>query len=151
MSIKKFDMQFMRYMNLFARITGIAPKHCFAYNNMLVFIIPGFAIERAIGRDNSNLKKLSAIFGKRIRVVAEPNGLKDLQKFVKILVSPVEFEKIEIVETLSENNNNTLKEAVVTTSNREQKAMLIGRGRAREDELKNILEQYFGAKNLRIN
>ena len=147
---KKFDMQFMRYMNLFARVTGISPKHCFAYNNMLVFIIPGFAIERAIGRDNTNLKKLSSIFGKRIRVLAEPTGLKDLGKFVKILVYPVEFDKVEILETTTEGNN-IIKEAVVTTSNREQKAMLIGRDRAREAELKNILEQYFGTKSVRIN
>ena len=69
---KTFDMQFIRYINLFGRITRVEAKHCFSYNNMLVFAVPQFAIERAIGRDNSNLKKLSNILGKRVRVVSEP-------------------------------------------------------------------------------
>jgi len=143
---KKIDMQFMRYMNLFSRIARVQASHCFPYNNMIVFVVPKFAVERAIGKDNINLKKLGEIVEKRTRVIPEPSGEKDLQTFVKVLVSPIEFEKIEIVE-----NEAGAKEAVITTAGREQKAMLIGRARARETEMKGILEQYFGVKNLRIN
>ena len=143
---KTFDMQFMRYMNLFSRITRVNPKHCFSYNNMLVFVIPRPFIQQAIGRDNSNLKQLSGILGKRIRVLAEPLGEKDLRGFVQTLVSPIQFEKLEVVE----NPENKEKEAVISSGGRESKAMLIGRGRARESELKDILEQYFHIKNLKI-
>ncbi|MEK6884890.1 MAG: NusA-like transcription termination signal-binding factor [Nanoarchaeota archaeon] len=142
---KKIDMQFIRYMNLFSRVTKMSAKHCFNYNNMVVFVIPRFAIERAIGRNNENLKQLSEIIGKRIRVVAEPAGIKDLKDFVKIIVSPIEFEKIDVHDT------DKGKEAVIATSGREAKAMLIGRARAREGELREILEQYFGIKNIRFS
>jgi len=144
---KTFDMQFIRYINLFGRVTQVTAKHCFSYNNMLVFVVPRGAIQMAIGRDNSNLKKLSDILGKRIRVVAEPKGVSDLQIFVSTIVSPIQFEKVEIIEAADGSG----KEAVITTGGRESKAMLIGRDRARESELKEILEQYFGVKVLRIN
>jgi len=144
---KKFDMQFIRYMNLFGRVTRVIASHCFAYNNMLVFVVPREFVQQAIGRNNSNLKTLSNILGKRIRVVSKPDGLKDLKNFVSTIVSPIEFDKVEIVES----PETRIKDAVITTSNRESKAMLIGRDRARESELKAILEQYFEIKNLRIN
>lgn len=144
-TIKKIDMQFMRYMNLFTRITRIQAKHCFPYNNMIVFVVPKFAIERAIGRNNENLKRLGEVIGKRIRVVAEPRDIKDMASFVKVIVSPIEFEKIDVADT------EKGKEAVISTSGREAKAMLIGRGRAREEEMKSILEQYFGIKEVRFS
>lgn len=143
---KTFDMQFIRYINLFGRVTRISPKHCFSYNNMLVFVVPKEAVSSAIGPDNVNLKKLSDILGKRIRVLAQPMGSKDLIPFIQTLVSPIQFEKLEVVE----NPNNPTKEAIITTAGRENKAMLIGRERAREAELKEILDQYFHIKNLRI-
>ena len=136
---KTFDMQFIRYMNLFGRVSKVSAKHCFSYNNMLVFVVPGYAIERAIGSNNSNLKKLSDILGKRIRVVAEPKGRRDIAGFIRVLVSPIEYQNIEVKE-----------DEVLITAGRESKAMLIGRGRVREQELGDILEQYFGIKSLKI-
>jgi NusA-like KH domain protein len=137
-------MQFIRYINLFSRITRVPVKHCFAYNNMLVFVVPKMAVEMAIGRDNSNLKKLSEILGKRARVLGEPRDNRDIEEFLKVLVSPIQFEKLEVKEGLNG------KEIIITAGGLENKSMLIGRQRARETELKQILEQYFGIKNLRI-
>jgi transcription antitermination factor NusA-like protein len=114
---------------------------------MLVFVVGRNFIEMAIGRDNYNLKKISDILGRRIRVLPEPTSEKDLKKFVQILVYPVEFENIEIMNNIETKE----KEALITTSGREPRAMLIGRGRIREKELKEILEQYFQVKNIRIN
>jgi len=148
---KTFDMQFIRYINLFRKVTNISAKHCFSYNNTLVFVVPRALVMQAIGRDNYNLKRLSNIITKRIRVIAEPSGIKDLHDFVTVLVSPIKFEKIEVRETpASENSYASSKEAIITTDNRESKAMLIGRERAREKELKEILEQYFDIKNVKI-
>lgn len=144
---KTFDMQFIRYMNLFTKVTRVESKHCFAYNNMLVFSVDARDVERALGRNNENLKRLSDILGKRTRVVGEPMGMKDLNKFVKIIVYPIEFEKVEIID----NPETKEKEAIVSSSGRESKAMLIGRDRLREKELREILEQYFEVKTIRIN
>jgi NusA-like KH domain protein len=144
---KTFDMQFIRYMNLFSRITRVNAKHCFNYNNMLVFVINGRDIERALGRENSNLKKLSDVFGKRIRIVGEPLNEKDLKRFISVVVHPIEFEEAEIIE----NQETKEREVLIKTSGREPRAMLIGRNRLRETELREILEQYFNIKVLRIN
>ncbi len=144
MTMKTFDMQFIRYINLFSKVTKVSPKHCFAYNNMLVFIVPKMAVEMALGRDASNLKKLSEILGKRIRVVGEPQGRKDMDGFLKVLVSPIQYEKLEV------KNGLAGEEIIINAGGLENRSMLIGRGRARENELKAVVEQYFGIKNLKI-
>jgi len=143
--MKTFDMQFIRYMNLFSRITRVSAKHSFLYNNMIVFVVMPSNVERAIGRDNENLKKISNILGKRIRVVAQPRGIKDISGFLSVIVSPIKYQNLNIVD-----NETGEKEVVISTQGRENKAMLIGRERIREKELKEIVEQYFGIKNLKI-
>ena len=141
---KTFDMQFIRYMNLFEKVTRISSSHCFNYNNTLVFVVPRHLVQRAIGKDNSNLKQLSTILEKRIRVLAEPKSMADLNQFFTVLVSPITFEKLDVV------TNDGVKELVITTGNRESKAMLIGRDRLREKEMKDALDQHFDIKNIRI-
>ena len=111
---------------------------------MLVFVVPKMAIEMAIGRDNSNLKKLSEILGKRIRVLAEPKDKKDIAGFLNVLISPIQIENLELKE------GPLGQEMIITAGGLENRSMLIGRGRARENELKAVVEQYFGIKNLKI-
>lgn len=143
---KVLDMQFIRYMNLFSRVTRVSAKFCFPYNNMIVYIIPRNSIEQAIGRDNSNLRKLSNILGKRIRVVGEPKGKehRDIQEFISTLVSPTQFQSLEL------KRGEKGEEIIITAGGLENKSLLIGRQRAREKELKEIIEQYFGVKELKI-
>jgi NusA-like KH domain protein len=141
---KTFDMQFIRYINLFGRVTRVTAKHCFSYNNTLVFIVARNQIEQSIGKDNSNLRKLSEILGKRIRVIAEPHSMKDLKGFVSVLVSPIKFDSLEIVKT------TTGDEEVLIKADLQGRSMLIGRNKARLEELKQIIEQYFEIKNVRI-
>lgn len=139
--IKTFDMQFIRYINLFRKVTRINAKHCFLYNNMIVFIVPRGKVEFAIGKDNYNLKRISSIIGKRIRVIEEPNDRRDLERFIRVLISPTEYQSL---------NFNDANQELAITAGRDSKALLIGRGRIRETEMKSILEQYFGVKTLKI-
>jgi len=142
--VKTFDMQFIRYINLFGRVTKITAKHCFLYNNTLVFVVSKNQIEEAIGKNNSNLRKLSEILGKRIRVIAEPHSIKDIKNFVSVLVSPIKFDSIEIVK------NNLGNEEVLIKADLEGRSMLIGRNKTRLEELKQIIEEHFNIKNVRI-
>ena len=139
--IRTLDMQFIRYMNLFSKISKIPAKHCFSYNNNLIFVVPRKNVRRAIGPESSNLRKISGILKKRIRIVAEPKGknLADIELFVKTIIDPVEYTSFEL-----QNNEVTI------TAGREGKARLIGRGRVRQKELQDILDQYFGIKKLNI-
>ncbi|MBM3247074.1 NusA-like transcription termination signal-binding factor [Candidatus Pacearchaeota archaeon] len=140
---KTFDMQFIRYMNLFNRVTRIGAKHCFTYNNTIVFVVPRAKVNEAIGKNNENLKKLSSILLKRIRIIAEPKSEKDVESFISVLISPIQYKTLEVV------NNNGAEELIITAG-MESKAMLIGRNKTRLEELKNIVEQYFGIKSVKI-
>jgi len=94
---------------------------------------------KAIGKDSSNLEKLSRVIGKRVKIVAIPNGKEDLTSFVSMITKPVRFNGVEIKGD----------EAIITAGI-QSKAALIGRGKVRLSEMENILGQYFGVKKVRI-
>jgi len=71
---KILDMKFIRYANLFDKVTRIRTKHCFEYNNAIVFAVPRNLVVKAIGRDSKNLEELGRLIGKRIKIVAIPHG-----------------------------------------------------------------------------
>jgi len=137
--MKVLDMQFIRYANLFSKVTKIRCIHCFEYNNAIVFAIPRRFIMMAIGKNNINLEKLSKIISKRIKIVAIPNGKEDITGFVTMITKPIKFSGIEIKGD----------EAIITAGI-QSKAALIGRGKIRLNEMENILGQYFGVKKVRI-
>jgi len=137
--VKTLDMQFIRYANLFGKVTNIRTNHCFEYNNMIVFAVPRIFVRKAIGINNDNLKKLSEILKKKIKIVAIPNGKEDIENFVSVIVSPVKFKAINIRDTDAIINANT-----------QSKASLIGRNKVRLNEMQNILEQYFGIKRILV-
>jgi len=137
--VKILDMQFIRYANLFGKVTNIRTNHCFEYNNMIVFAVPRVFVRKAIGLNNENLKKLSEVLRKKIKIVAIPNGKEDIENFVSVIVSPVKFKAIDI------KDNNA-----IINANTQSKASLIGRNKVRLNEMQNILEQYFGIKKLLV-
>ena len=137
--LKTLDLKFIRYANLFSKITKIRTKHCFEYNNTIVFAVPRKFVARAIGLDNANLKRLSEIIKKRIKIVAIPNGREDIENFVSVITYPVKFKAIEIKDD----------DAVIKATS-QNKACLIGRERRRLNEMQNVLEQYFGIKKVMI-
>lgn len=137
--VKILDMQFIRYANLFTKITGITTNHCFEYNYTIIFVVPRKLVMRAIGPDNINLRKLSNIIGKKIKIIAIPRGIEDIRNFVSIITYPVKFKSIEIRDG----------EAVIT-ANIQSKASLIGKQKARLEEMENILGQYFGIRKVRV-
>lgn len=137
--IKTLDMQFIRYANLFGKITNIRTNHCFEYNNMIVFAVPRVFVGKAIGINNENLKKLSTILKKKIKIVAIPDGKEDIENFVSVIVNPVKFKAI----SLKDNE-------VIINADVPSKASLIGRNKVRLNEMQNILEQYFGVKKVLV-
>ena len=137
--IKVLDMRFIRYANLFYKVTKIRTNHCFEYNNTIIFVVPRKFVMRAIGLDNKNLEILSNLIGKKIKIVAIPNGKEDLLNFVSVITRPIKFRAIEIKDN----------EAIIL-ANSQNKASLIGRGKVRLSEMENILGQYFGVRKVKI-
>jgi len=134
-------MKLMRYINLFAKISGVTTTKVFTYNNQIIFAVPKNKISIAIGKGAVNVKKLNEILRRNIKIIAMPekDNIGGISKFVEDVVAPVEFNKIDI-----------RNDSVVITAGRQSKAALIGRGRQREKELADVLKNFFGIIKFKI-
>jgi NusA-like KH domain protein len=135
------NMKEMRHLNLFSKITRISTINCFSYNDQIIFAVPKSKVSVAIGKDAVNVRRLRGILRKKIRVIEMParEDVEGIGKFIKAIVSPVEFTKVDV-------NNNS----VVITAGRQSKALLIGRKRVREKELSDILKDAFRISEFKI-
>ena len=135
------DMQLMRYINLFARTTGVQTRRVFVYNNQIIFAVPKAKVSESIGKGAVNIKRMNEILRKKIKVVAMPavDDNEGIEKFIEAVVSPIEFNGVELKG-----------DGVVINGGRQSKAALIGRGRQRETELGAVLKNFFGITKLRI-
>lgn len=135
-------MQSMRQINLFSRTTKVLTKDFFEYGNTLIFAVPKSKISQAIGKDAVNIKTLNKILRKKIKVVAMPKAGddKELARFIADVVAPIELSKTEITKNRVEISTNKL-----------DKATLIGRNHSREKELTEILKNNFGIDELKIS
>jgi len=130
------DIRKIRYLNLFEKITGIRGMDCFFYNNMVYFAVLPQDIFRAIGKDSENLKKLSNVIERKIRVIAYPSKLKEAPKFILQLIVPLELKNITI----------NGKEIIIEAGSREAKALLMGRDKKKLEELEDIIKSFFGCE-----
>jgi len=131
-------MQDMRYLNLFAKITRVNTRHCLKYNEALIFCIPKNSISRAVGPAGKNVKQMSQILRKRIKIIESPKGIENIKKFISDIVDPVTFKDVEVID-----------DQVVLTAGSQSKAALLGRNKRRLKEMQKIVENYFG-KEFRI-
>lgn len=132
------DMTKIRQLNLFEKLTGISTKSCFIYNNAIIFAVFPEFISRAIGESGRNVKRISAILGKKIKVVGIPRNSMEIKNFIANIISPLEVKEVEITE----------KELIITAY-KQNKASLIGRNKTRLEELELIVKEQLG-KELRI-
>ncbi|OGJ13170.1 hypothetical protein A3K62_01655 [Candidatus Pacearchaeota archaeon RBG_16_35_8] len=132
------NMQDMRYLNLFEKMTRVRTRYCFKYNEFIVFCVPKHLVSAAIGEGGANVKRMSEILRKKIKVIPAPNGIYHAKQFIEAIVSPVKFKDINI----SDNE-------IVLTAGSQSKAALIGRNKRRLLEMQKIISDYF-AKDFRI-
>jgi len=135
--VNTIDMQDMRYLNLFEKIMKVRTRFCFKYNEAIVFCVPRHLVFKAVGPEARNIKRMSQILRKKIKVVAVPNGSKDAKSFVRAVISPTTFRGIEV------------KDNEVIISGGSNKAALIGRNKRRLAEMQKIVKNFFG-KDFRI-
>jgi len=139
--IKTINMQDMRYINLLSKISRVRTNSCFRYNQSLIFIVDRRDVSKAIGEDGKNVKEMSEILGKKIKIVGMPNinNPEEVEKFILAIIHPTVFRGLEITET----------ELIITSGGPQNKAMLLGRNKMRLMELKEVVKQYL-KKDLRV-
>ena len=132
-------MQDMRHLNLFSKITRINTRFYAKYNGSIIFCVPKEFIQRAVGEEGRNIRKMSEILGKRIRVIQSPRGIRDARGFISVIVKPITFKDLEVRDN----------EIILTAGNIQNKAALIGRNKRRFLELQKIVRDFFN-KDLKI-
>lgn len=132
------DMQVMRYLNLFEKVTRVRTNFCFKYNEAIFFCVPRSLVARSIGERASNIRRLSQILGKKIRVISIPDGIADAKGFVQDIIDPVTFKDLEVRDN-----------EIVVSANTQGKASMIGRNKRRLLEMQKIIKDFFG-KEFRI-
>ena len=136
--VNTINMQDMRYLNLFGKITRVSTRFCFEYNNAIVFCVPKPLIFKAIGKEGRNIKQINEILRKRIKIIPGPRGIQDVKWFIGAIVKPVTFKDLEIKDN-----------EIILTAGSLNKAALIGRNKRRFLEMQKIVKDYFG-KEFRI-
>ena len=136
--LKTLDMQDIRYLNLFGKITGISTRFCFNYNEIVFFCVPKRFISKAVGENGKNIKKISEIIGKKLRVLLIPRGIYDAKEFIERIVTPLTFRDLNVKDN-----------EIILTAGPQSKALLIGRNKRRFFEMQKISRDYFG-KEFRI-
>lgn len=132
------DMQDMRHLNLFSKVTRINTRFCIMYNETIIFCVPKSFVSQAIGEHGRNIRTMSEILGKRIRVIPTPRGIQDARGFIGSIVRPVTFKDLQITPN-----------EIILTAGSQSKAALIGRNKRRLLEMQRIVKDYFG-KDFRI-
>ncbi len=132
-------MQDMRHLNLFNQITRIQTRFSFTYNGTIIFCVPRELVSRAIGEEGRNVKRISEILQKKVRVIQCPRGVQDVRGFIGVVVKPVTFKDIQI----------TPSEIILTAGNTQNKAALIGRDKRRFFEMQKIIKDFF-SRDFRI-
>lgn len=130
--IKTIDMQDMRNLSLFEKITHVRTRFCFTYNETLMFCVEKSEIPMALGDRGSNLKRISDIIKKRVRIISKPNGIQDAKTFIQAVVAPVEFKDLEIKDN-----------EIILTAGMQSKAALLGRNKRRLLEMQSIVKDFF--------
>jgi len=132
------DIRDIQHLNLFSKITGISTRFCFMYNETIIFAVPKNFVSKAIGESGKNVRRINEIIHKKIKILASPKGIEDAGRFIKDVVSPVNFNKMEIKEN-----------EIIITAGSQNKAALLGRNKRRLLELQKIVKDFF-KKDLRI-
>jgi len=130
--VNTIDMQGLRYLNLFRKITRIQTRYYFLYNEILMFCVPRRNIPQALGKKGENLKKMSDILKRRVRILQIPHGVENAKAFIQSVIAPVTFKEVEITP-----------DEIIVTAGSENKAALLGRNKRRLNEMKEIVKDFF--------
>lgn len=131
--VKTINMQDMRYLNLFSKVTRVSTRFCFKYNEVIIFCVPRKFVSKAVGEKGKNIRKLSETLRKRIKVIPAPRGIEDAKVFIEAVIDPVKFNDMEVTN-----------DEIVITAGSHNKAALIGRNRRRQIEMQRIIKDFFG-------
>ncbi len=136
--VNTINMQDIRYLNLFNKITRVNTRFCFKYNEAIIFCVPKQLVPRAVGENGRNVKQISEILKRKIKIIPLPQSIHHAKLFIQAIVAPVTFKDLEIKD-----------HEIILTAGNQSKAALIGRNKRRFLEMQKIIKDFF-KKEFRI-
>ena len=133
----KLDTETIRYINLFESMTGAIVKDCIVDDkkNKILFVIGEGQAGIAIGKNGSNVKKIGKMLNKQIEVLEFSD---DPVKFVVNVFRPIKVKEAYV----SEKSDG---QKVIYISLSDDK---IGMIRSKMKIVKNLMDKYFGIKEI---
>ncbi|MBN1386217.1 NusA-like transcription termination signal-binding factor [Candidatus Woesearchaeota archaeon] len=134
----KYDMNLMKYMELFETLTRAKLKDCFIDKlERVVFVVMPNNIGKAIGKKGINIKKIEDLLKKKIRIVEfDP----EMNKFISNLVFP-----LKITGFRFEGGILTINGADTNT-----KGLLIGRNAQNLRNTESIVKRFFELEEIKV-
>src|SRR3989344_8185239 len=126
--MKTINVEQIQQINLFENITKARVKELLINEETYIFIVEQGDASKAIGKQGSNIARISNMFRKRIKIV-EFNP--EIKYFINNLFSPLK-PQIKITDSLVE-----------VTADTKTKGLLIGRDKRNLNIYKGVLKEYF--------
>jgi len=125
----KYNEETLGFITLFEKVTQAKVKDFYCGDLRIIFIVNKGYIGKAIGKGGENIRKLTNMFNKKIKVV-EYN--EDVKKFIENLIAPIKG-KVYIEED----------KVVIEGRGARFKKEVLGRGRENLKEYQKITSKYF--------
>jgi hypothetical protein len=136
---RTIEMQDLRYLNLFEKVTHIKTRFILKYNNTVIFCVPRPMLSKALGHNGENLRRIGIVIKKRVRIIPTPMGPHHAKDFLLAVVKPAAFKDVEVTEG----------EIIITAGGTQTRATLFGRNKVRFIELQKVVNDFFN-KELKI-
>lgn len=134
----KINQESMKIITLFENKTNSHVKDFFEYNDILIFIVGENEASKAVGKGGANVKNLSILLRKKIKIVEfNPQPV----NFIKGFIYPIGAEEIT-------NDDGVITIKVASTR---EKGLLIGRESRNLNKLKEIVKRYYDVQDIKIN
>ncbi|MAE13269.1 NusA-like transcription termination signal-binding factor [Candidatus Woesearchaeota archaeon] len=126
----KYDLDTIRFMSLFEKITRAKLKDTFFLKEKLVFVVLPGELGRALGKNKSNLEKLERLLKKKVKIVEYSEVM---PQFIINMIAP-----IPVQDLVQQDNIVT-----ITGKDTRSKGLIIGARAQNLRELEKIVQRYF--------
>ncbi len=125
---KKYNIELLGFINIFEKNTKTKVKDCFLQDESLVFLVDSLEVGKSIGKNGNNIKNISRLLKKKIRVIGFYN---DAVVFIKNILNIK-------AEVRKEDNL-----VIIKCDNTQDRAQIIGRDMKNLRNLKDTVKRYF--------
>ena len=133
----KLTQDTIAQINLFEKITRAKLKDVWEEDEKLVFLVQEGFVKKALGKDNSNLKRLEGMFKRKIRIISFSDNP---VKFINNLLYPIRAEHIEVQDD----------KIVITAKDSQTKGKIFGRSRSNLERLSQIMKRYHKIQEVQV-